>query len=203
LLGVSDLGQKGFCLVTYHPEELHQKALDDTDFFFIPLGARGAERLADLLKVAGVDEVDPAWLLAMNRPGHALRVASRGREPELFRVGLRSSHHVRHWHKYMHIQLPERLRFFFRDGRGLLGQSAGNVSEFHQSLMQVPDGSIIHHASLSDFSRWGRDVFQDEELARSLGLAERELIKGPGAVRIALVQAIEARYQDESLLPVA
>jgi hypothetical protein len=198
-----DPSQKGVCLVTYHPHELCAKAIDGTDFFLFPLGPRSAPQLGSLLQVAGVGEVDPAWSRPEVGRGHALRVAGRGRAPELFRVGVRSSLHVRHWHKYVSAQLPERHRFLFRDARGLTGDSAANVAEFHHELLRAPDAVIAHHSAHGDFSRWARQVLQDEVVGELLARAERELPRGPGAARIALLTALETRYADESLLPAA
>jgi hydroxymethylpyrimidine pyrophosphatase-like HAD family hydrolase len=196
-----DPSQKGCCLVTYHPEELDEKALNNTDYFFFPLGNEQADRLKEVLKVAGVNEVDPAWTNACSGRGRALRVASRGQKPELFRLGLRSSQHVRHWHKYIAEQLPPHHHFIFRDDRSDVGRSAGNVAEFHHELLQVSDAVISHHAVRSDFSRWVREVLQDRDLADEIARAERELPRGAGAVRVAVLQAVESRYQDKALMP--
>ncbi|MBS2028692.1 MAG: HAD hydrolase family protein [Deltaproteobacteria bacterium] len=183
-----DLDEKGLCLVTYLPERLKPHVLSEMDLFLFPLPKSGRAR-PGLLAPAGVD------VAPLVTPGRsAVLVDGRGSPPRTFHIAARHSVHVRHWHKYMHAQLPVHLHFLFRAPDNAVLCAAGNVSELHHDLLGVPGASVAHHAAQGDFSRWAAGSLQDRDLADALAKAERSLGQGTEAVRHGLLEAIERRY---------
>jgi hypothetical protein len=107
--------------------------------------------------------------------------------------------HVRHLHKYAEAQLPFEHRFFFRRGSENTGSSAGNLSEFDRVLRHQDAGVIKHHALNRDFSRWIRDVVQDDTLAAEISYIEADLARDTSAVaventRMGILRTIAERY---------
>ena len=187
-----DPAQKGLCLVTYLPQRLALRLLEAVDVFLLPLSKTNSVA-AELLEVAGVRAL-PALPSSGSPSRLGLLVDGRGATPIPFRMPLRCSPHVRHWHKYMSQHLPEQLGFIFRGPHGEALCTASNVSELHHDLVGVPGASIAHHASRGDLSRWAREALQDPTLAEGLAAAERCLAEGTPKVRQALLDAVERRY---------
>ncbi|MDJ0788861.1 MAG: HAD hydrolase family protein [Myxococcota bacterium] len=194
-----DPEDKGFCLVTYRPEELCGAAGSGFDFLLAVSAEKGLEA-ASLEYLEGL--VQPAALGSQSairalELGQAVLVRL-GPRPE-FRVlnlGARWSRHVRHWHKYASSQLPEPRRFYFRNPIALTGAVAANLSDFHRELLVCSADVVEHHLSHGDFSRWLERVVQDVRLAaacRSIEASAEEAAPTE-ALRRELLEAIEARY---------
>lgn len=201
-----DARAKGYCLVTYRPEKLDARMRESIDVVLALPGGKAPgpgehdplealEELYELDLGAWADAEDPVALLI--RPG-------LDRTVRPFTVGLRSTHHVRHWHKYFGGELPASLRFQFRGESGELRHVAGNVGELHRVLMLCRPDVVRFHAERGDFSRWLRQAIQDLSLARSVQALERSFAAGARddadveGLRLALLRAIEARYVDSS-----
>jgi hydroxymethylpyrimidine pyrophosphatase-like HAD family hydrolase len=206
-----DLSDKGYCLVTHRPQELHERALKEIDAVVV-FPRMDLKALAPVLNSANVDAPalrEAARLLADKPRGQAVlvRPSSTG-SAQAFSVHLRLTPHVRHLHKYAEAQLPFDRRFFFRRGAQDTGRSAGNLSELDR-MLRYQDGEVVkHHAIHGDFSRWIRDVLQDAALAETISNVERDLtpsVSAPAveAARVRLLRAIEERYLDRSHLPQA
>ena len=190
-------GETGFCLSTYRPGVLPDLVHDVIDRVVLAAGGGvGAEEA--LAHVAGLAGTTPASLAASlgTARGRGLLVTPDGAHaPRPFTAGPRSSGHVRHWHKYVDGELPQRLRFRFEPPEE--GRVAGNVREFHRHLGACGVRAIDAHARRHDFSAWLRDVLQDVELAEVVRRTERRLRAdehSADAVRDAVQIAIERRY---------
>jgi hypothetical protein len=90
----------------------------------------------------------------------------------------RAIRHVRHRTKYLDQGVASHHRFFFRAAGGDVIGSAGTLHEFVQCLATLPPATIAHHAARGDFSRWIRDVFQDDVLADRAAKLERRWCRG-------------------------
>lgn len=192
-----DPAQKGFCLATFHPTELCQKALKGADVLF--LLPESEETTRDLLTRAdwiGGPTID--YLMARlgeMRRGQALMTTPSGEDhPQVVTLNPRMSPHVRHWHKYVHGYFAPRNHFQFRSAEGPTGRYAANVEDFHRELRLAPDDVLRHHALRGDFSRWISDVVRDSVLALEIRMLEGEL--DVEVMRDSLVEVIERRYGD-------
>ena len=197
-----DLSDKGYCLVTYRPHELDEKALREIDAVVVFARAH-LKPLGPVLRSANIGpsafrELDG---LPDNRPlGQAIlvRPAPNGSAQGLI-LDQRVTPHVRHLHKYAEAQLPFERRFFFRRGGEDTGRSAGNLSELDR-MLRYQDGEVVkHHALHGDFSRWIYEVLQDAPLGEIIALVERDLARNvsPSAIetaRVRILRAIEDRY---------
>jgi hydroxymethylpyrimidine pyrophosphatase-like HAD family hydrolase len=132
---------------------------------------------------------------------------ARGCEPaRRFVPAARKLPHVRHWHKYLEGQLPLHRHFVFRDPSGPIGLAAGNVPEFEAVIARARADVLKHHAGHGDFSRWLRDLGQDQLLARSVSAVERDIARASGAdnielLRAQLLTAINARFGNFHVTP--
>jgi len=206
-----DLSEKGFCLVSYRPHELHQKALQEIDAVVI-FSRIDLKALAPVLASANIDPSavrEVARLFESSRPGQAVMVRPLpAASAQAFTLHRRVTPHVRHLHKYAEAQLPFERRFFFRRGTQDTGRSAGNLSELDRMLRYQDEEVVKHHAMHGDFSRWIRDVLQDAALGETISIIEGDLANGASApavdaARVLILRAIEDRYFDRSRLPQA
>ena len=167
--GALGLAEHGICLVTYHPQDLSEKAL------------RSADLTIDLQEM-----------------GATLRQRDQSVATS-FTLGHRTTMHLRHLHKYEQALLPENRRFFFRDDKRATETVAANLAEFAALLTHVPEAVVRHHARGRDFSRWILDVFRDSHLAHEIRDIEKELASASvngniNSLRNAIISAIEARF---------
>ncbi len=183
--------RKGLCLVTWLPSEIDGRVLAGVDYVLSFPGV--PEPLPDALRWAGsAADLGPGEALLSRRDD--------GAGPRRLKVGLRSSPHARHLHKYVRAQLPSHLRFEFRAGDEPTGRSAGNVDEFHRELRRSDGRVVRHHALRGDFSRWIAEVLHDDGLAQSVRRLERALRHRASAgeveaLRAAILAAVQDRYR--------
>jgi hypothetical protein len=130
------------CLVTYHPEWLPATAVRDADI-----------------------------LITVEGSGRA-RIRTGAKSAVCFSPSPRELSHVRHQSKYAEEQVPYERGFTFRDASGAVGTHVSSLAEFATELERVPRTALSHHAAHRDFSRWIRDVFQDQILAAAVRRAE-------------------------------
>lgn len=195
-----DPSGKGFCLVTWRPMDLCERARSGLDFLLALPGEQGidpdvreeiagvagfpAERLAPQLTGVGLGQ---AVLLRLGPPA----------EVQVLSLAPRWVEHVRHWHKYAGVRLPPAKRFVFRTRHGPHGAVAANLEEFHHEVRRCDPGVLRHHAGCGDFSRWLEDVIQDSVLAATVRSIEEALREGEApwqTLQDALTSAIESRY---------
>ncbi len=203
---------KGHCLVTYRPDQVSRAVLEDMDFALLLAGDGGIDPEVAAAMAVGT-RLDSASLApylesanAQKRIGTRLALGDgvlfrtdARREPQRLTLGPRWVEHVRHWHKYLHAQLPQERWFYFRDAGGSSDAAAANLAEFHRALRHASGAQLRHHARCGDFSRWLGDVIQDEILSRAFGrieqrLRERSTDGGVEQARRDLLGAIEQRY---------
>jgi hydroxymethylpyrimidine pyrophosphatase-like HAD family hydrolase len=192
----------GFCLVTFRPQEVCDRAQESFDFLLAVAGEKGLdeEALAALTGLASLGADAVAELRGMQLELGEAALARVGASPELrvFDLGPRWVRHVRHWHKYARAKLPVHLRFYMRGPQGATGAAAANLAELHRELVLCAPEVIDQHARGGDFSRWIRDVMRDDDLADALHDVERRSGAGaaPEELRTRLLRIIEARYLD-------
>lgn len=188
------LSTRGYCLVTYRPEDLSAAVRARLDVV-LALPEPGGVQLGVIAECTGADPEVVADLARQATPGQVL-LGVPGLAPRLVTLAGRHTHHVRHRHKYADAALPAHLRFELRRAGEPTGRSAGNLSELHRALQDCPSEVLTHHASHHDFSRWALQALQDGVLAAMLVDAEDALVSGADAeqVRGALLGALGTRY---------
>ncbi len=166
-------GDRGYCLVTYRPEELPPSLVSDMDVILTTTGReRGSGRPALLRAADGVD-----------RP---------------FAVSPRTTPHVRHWHKYLGAPLPVGHWFRFVDEGGRVVADAQNVEAFLHNLQTLEPSILDGHLCRGDVSRWLSTSLQDHQLAAEAAAIERDILAQRALelhrARDRLIAAIEAVY---------
>jgi hydroxymethylpyrimidine pyrophosphatase-like HAD family hydrolase len=172
---------RGYCLVTYRPDQLTPSVVTAVDF---TLTVTGADRV-----VTGQYEQEAATA--------TLREAGGLECP--FVVAARRTPHRRHWHKYVAEPLPSHRWFYFRHpDKGPAG-AAANVEDFARRLATADPKVIEFHLTRGDFSRWFTGTIQDRRLADLAAALERDLLRHRALdidhARERLVDYIENGYQ--------
>ncbi|HYB31013.1 MAG TPA: HAD-IIB family hydrolase [Solirubrobacteraceae bacterium] len=149
---------RGYCLVTYQPEQLCAEAAAAIDVT-ITAGPPTTSTRSGTVQVA-----------------RTATLCETGSAERQFTVGARRTPHVRHRHKYAVVSLPEHRWFRFRSPDGHVVTAAKNIAEFSHMLREVDTDVIRHHLDHGDFSRWILGTMQDRDLATSIGAIERSFI---------------------------
>jgi hypothetical protein len=203
------IGDKGHCLISWNPAQLHSDTLAQIDLVIaLPTPPDSEARDKDHRVVC---EFLASWLPSDSASsikmfdevprGHGLVVTHEGGIARIVAMHRRQTSHVRHWHKYTKSVLPLDKRFrFLRPGNVDTGQSAANVYEFHHILRVVPCDVVEHHCRHHDFSRWARLTLQDEVLGQRFEATERFLEVSAARqdvgdqLRMLLLADLEQRY---------
>lgn len=164
---------RGFCLVTFRPQELRPDAAAEIDYTITATGVEShSSRTALIRRDDGPDEP--------------------------FVVNSRRTPHSRHWHKYVSRPLPPHQWFHFRDSAGNVVASADNMATFLQYLRTVDAEVLETHVRNGDFSRWLVGSLRDRQLAAVAAAVERDVISQHAReiqrARVRLVEAIEDCY---------
>jgi phosphoglycolate phosphatase-like HAD superfamily hydrolase len=172
---------RGYCLVTYRPEQLSAEALAAIDVTItltapaVP-GPRGTASSTATLREAGAPE-------------------------RAFVVSPRRTPHVRHRHKYAAMPLPAHRRFHFRQPDGTVVATADDLAEFGRLLGSVDASVLAHHLEHGDFSRWIIGTIQDRQLGAVAGAVERDVLAHRAAdilrARRRLLDELESRYLED------
>jgi hydroxymethylpyrimidine pyrophosphatase-like HAD family hydrolase len=149
---------RGYCLVTYHPEQL---CADATAAIDVTITAARPSN---------------ATLERAAQPPHAATVRETGLPERTLSVDTRRTPHVRHRHKYAIVSLPEHRWFRFRRPDGTVVADAANIADFNRILRDIDTSVLEHHLRRGDFSRWLLGSVQDKDLASSIGAIERTVI---------------------------
>ncbi len=170
----------GSCLITWRPELLSAELTDGVDVRIAITEAPGG---------------GPG-----GQAGATLSWAGTSRE---FRVGRRSSDHVRHQRKYAASPLPRERRFYFHDQSPTdADAAAATLEQFRHRVRNLDSTTLGYHLNRRDFSRWVAGTLADQTLARELTRIEHNLANQHAAAveeaRDQVCQAIEDRYLDRS-----
>jgi hydroxymethylpyrimidine pyrophosphatase-like HAD family hydrolase len=172
---IRSIARAGTCLVTWQPELLpgDVRRTIDVTLVISSDGDAGSGHVRSTLATA--DGVRP------------------------FRIGHRTSSHVRHWHKYTSIPLPASRRFYFhRQDSTEPKASAATLEEFARRLRDCDLDTLDHHLTRGDFSRWVNGTITDHELGEELAGIERDLVHRHAAsieqARKQVCDAIRHRY---------
>jgi hypothetical protein len=171
---------RGYCLVTFHPEQLCPEALAAVDVTIT------------------VDTPPIAGLEGGANTARAATLREAGSLGRLFTVNARRTPHVRHRHKYAVTGLPQHRWFHFRHGNGQIIATACDLGEFSRLLREIEPSVFAHHLEHGDFSRWIVGTIQDRDLAAAVGAIERNFIARRAAdllhARERLIDELDSRY---------
>jgi hypothetical protein len=174
---------RGYCLVTYRPEQLCAEALAAIDVT-IRLTAPAV----------------PAPRGTITSATATLREA--GAPERAFVVAPRRTPHVRHRRKYAVVPLPAHRRFHFRQPDGTVIATADDLAEFGRLLGSVEASVLAHHLEHGDLSRWITGTIQDRQLGAVAGAIERDVLAHRAAdilrARRRLLDELESRYMGEA-----
>jgi hydroxymethylpyrimidine pyrophosphatase-like HAD family hydrolase len=194
------LDDRGFCFVTYRASWLREPVIDAVDVFVFARTSRSQDLglIAAALPAAAGASADVLETLARLPRGEFLLVQrdpGRRLSALTFVAAPRQTVHVRHLVKYVDSCVPPGREFLFRAEDGHVRGTADSLQSFRRVVATSPDAVLVHHAGRGDFSRWVRDVFADEDLARQLGKIESRWRRGElSDLRRAIVALITARY---------
>lgn len=197
---VFDPAEKGHCLVTWRPEELSASALAGIDAVIALTSARPAGPVVDI--AAAVADVSRSAMAALltGGPGRAV-LAHREHPgaPVAFRLGDRTTDHLRHEHKYGYRGVAPERRFYFHAADGAAtGAVANNLADLEVELDRCDGAVVHHHCSGGDFSRWIALVLHSPALAARIADIEAMVVSGSAtatieAARVRLVATLQAR----------
>ncbi|MEZ5080082.1 MAG: HAD hydrolase family protein [Thermoleophilia bacterium] len=192
--------RKGYCFITWRPEDLAMQAVAALDAVVAICSDDPEDDVIDL--AAAVGEVPHDELGAALAAHPARAVLTRREAPgraRLFTPGERATPHLRHVHKYDRRPLDREHSFHFRRSPAeATGARAGNLSELEDELTRCERAVLRHHCPEHDLSRWVRDVFHDPDLAGAIAEVESTVTaESPVATveraRFALVGILQER----------
>jgi hypothetical protein len=186
----------GHCLVTWKPEEFSADLPATIDVAVVLGGANPMRSAIGVAAVtAGVGEGQVASALPQG-DGTALLVTRDSEVPlRPFTLGVRRTAHLRHDHKYQLEGVGEGRQFVVRDVSQLFA-AVGNLDELVSELQTSPASALLHHCANRDISRWIRDVFRDQRLARSVAAIEARAVDGIiDVIRRDLIGALVAKQR--------
>lgn len=201
-LDLFDPSVKGYCSITWRPEDLAAEAVAGIDAVLALSSPQPSSALVDITAaVADLPRTAIAHLL-LGAPGRAV-LAERRRpgHATAFTLSPRVTPHLRHEHKYHLAGVGPAQRFYFRgEGDTLTGVAAGNLGELQCELGRCGRDVLRHHCPGQDFSRWVLEVFHDAALAARLRVGEAAMeADSPAAeveaARVRLVAALQTRLQ--------
>jgi hypothetical protein len=174
------LDAKGVCLATYRASWLPPAVVAAMDAFVVGRTTEAAE-LAFVEAVCRERTVADGEIIPRARDLEvgAFLMIRAGAPIVTFTAPPRAIRHVRHRVKYLDHGVPDEQRFrFLAPGGWDVIATAGTLHELAAALPAVPAPTLAHHAGRGDFSRWIRDVFQDDRLADRVAKLERRWCRG-------------------------
>jgi hydroxymethylpyrimidine pyrophosphatase-like HAD family hydrolase len=197
---VFDQVEKGHCLVTWRPQELSANALAGIDAVVALTCPRPAGAVVDIAAaVADVSRPAMAALLTGGPGGAVLASRQQRGIPVAFRLGERTTTHLRHEHKYGYRGVAPERRFYFHTAVGAAtGAVAANLGDLEAELDRCDRAVVRHHSSRGDFSRWIAHVLHHPALAARVASVEATVrSESPAATvdaaRVRLVASLQAR----------
>lgn len=194
---------KGYCLVTWRPQDLSPETVAAVDVVVASDSVAPEDAVVNLAAaVAGRPRPELAELLGSTAHGQAV-VARRDGTPRVCTISVnrRATPHLRHLHKYDRRPLDREHSFHFRcNSEEATGHLAANLPQLETELTRCGRDVLRHHCQRHDFSRWVADVFHDPRLARRLARAESAVTdQSSGAAveeaRLELLAAVEERLE--------
>jgi hydroxymethylpyrimidine pyrophosphatase-like HAD family hydrolase len=180
---------RGYCLVTYRPDQLTPAALAAVDY---------------TLTVTGPDRGTGG---EYTRGPMTATLRELGGLEQSFVVANRRTPHRRHWHKYAAFALPSHRWFYFRHPDEGPAGTAANVEEFARQLAEADPKVVEFHLLRGDFSRWFGSTIRDRHLTDLAAAVERDLHKHRARdiehARDRLVDHIETNYRLDDKRPFA
>lgn len=167
-------GQSGYCLVTWHPENLAAEAVAALDAVIAMASEEPSEVVVNLAAAVGeVPRDEVARLLCSKAGSGVLTRRDLPQRAQLFSVARRATNHLRHTHKYAHRPLDLERSFHFRTGVSeRSGTVARSLADLGDTLSRCDRSVLRHHCPRHDFSRWIDDVFHDSLLAANVAAIE-------------------------------
>jgi hypothetical protein len=197
---VFDPAEKGYCLVTWRPQDLSVSVVGGIDAVIALTSPRPAGPVVDIAAaVADVSRSAMATLLTGGPGGAVLANRERPGAPVAFRLGDRTTAHLRHEHKYGHRGVAPERRFYFHAADGAAtGAVAANLADLEAELDRCDSAVVRHHSSRADFSRWIAHVLHCPALAARIADVEATVrSESPtatvDAARVRLVATLQAR----------
>jgi hypothetical protein len=186
-------------MITVHPELLSLEILKRVTHV-IAVGNAARDTLARIAEVRGIEiATAPA---APDKPGEALLWSEHDGSVRFIETQEPTEEHRRHSRKYAEGNLSPKRSFYFRGEHGKLNLRAKNLIQFLELAEGVDDDTWAYHFRLGDYSRWFRDVINDEELAADTERVER-LGNAAKAKTLPLLRtAIESRYTLPAAAPI-
>lgn len=190
----------GMCLVTWQPSRLDEALLDQMDGFLLTRHrlSREVGCLGRLLADQGLDITRLDAQLAELGEGQALAWGAMPSPADTltalkFRVGPRTFPKMHRLHRYLEKRAAMPKQFYFEDPAGQIAP-AGNLGELIVRLRALDLDVMASHFQRGDYSRWIRDVLQDDTLARWVDRLQGADLSGE-ALRQALLEVLEQRHR--------
>jgi hypothetical protein len=179
-------------LVTVHPGRVAPAMLKEVDVA-LSVGQEPAKTFSEFLGAAGT--AAPALEPAVLAPGEALAywVKERRGPYKLIPTPPRGERQ-RYRRKYVEGRLPDDRVFVFRGQERKLKLRAYNLTTFLELAAGVDDGTWLHHLRSREYSKWFREGFQDDEVAREIERIESKHANDAAASREAVHKVVQERY---------
>lgn len=193
-----DPGLAGYIVVTYRLSSLDPDLRAMGDIVALVTRERDPQEVAAVIAMCqppGGTQVSGTLLgeLGTNEAALLPGVEEAGGRIRRFSLTPRLTEHVRHRTKYVDMPIAEGQAFVFNERRPIL--RVRSLTQFVDSLKELPAVQLTGHLERHDFSRWLNDVFRDRSLAAHVAVLEsRVLLDDPRLVLDAIVQAVQARY---------
>lgn len=179
-------------LITVHPDLLSRSVLAQIDIL-IAVGSDAWGTIGQFCHSAGF-----AMPKGNNQPlakGQVLLwKRTQGEEPLTVVPYPSETERLRHRRKHVEGQLSPEQSFYFRGEDDKLNLRAYNLFNFLLLAEGVDDKTWTHHLGRHDYSRWFREVLQDEPLANAVEPIEANKELEPKESREQIQTAVKERY---------
>ncbi len=190
----------GYALVSWRPDKLSDDTIELLDAILVvaSVKATGTAIREVAARVTGLSNRELTETFAQMAPGQAfIGLRPRHGSSRVFDVAIRTTAHIRHWHKYTATNLDPQRWFYFRDSNDHITATAANLTDLQVVLSTSGDDVLYHHARAHDLSHWVDRVFRDHDLAEQLAPIEARIADGSvnaSVGRLNLMSAIRKRY---------
>lgn len=199
-LGLLDLEQSGYTVVSYWASQLPKSLLAATEVMIVTRESNPSEIAALQALCERCKTVEPGrWALVgrlATRQAVALPITDEaGGDLKLFTLGPRLTPHVRHREKYVDVPVSEGRAFVFPSITRNGPVRARTLREFVDAIEHAGTRPLAPYMARGDFSRWIGEVFGDFALAAELAALEQRHQKSPRPETVPeMVELVRARY---------